>query len=200
MDSYQFILDVAVILIFTKALGLLSRKVNMPQVVGSLLAGLLLGPAFLGIIKDTNFIKSVAEIGVIILMFSAGLETDINGLKKCGKAAFIIALCGVLVPLAGGFAVAYFLLDDNGSFLSEYTPVLPEDSTVTVPSGKKLVGWSTEENSDTVMESIALENTDIELYPVFADADYAPKWFMMKRRIMQTPFPKRCLKKSSNPV
>ena len=50
MDSYQFILDVAVILIFTKALGLLSRKVNMPQVVGSLLAGLLLGPAFLGII------------------------------------------------------------------------------------------------------------------------------------------------------
>ena len=74
-------------------------------------------------------------------------------------------------------AAAYFLLDDNGSFLSEYTPVLPEDSTVTVPSGKKLVGWSTEENSDTVMESIALENTDIELYPVFADADYAPKWF-----------------------
>ncbi len=113
MDSYQFILDVAVILIFTKALGLLSRKVNMPQVVGSLLAGLLLGPAFLGIIKDTNFIKSVAEIGVIILMFSAGLETDINGLKKCGKAAFIIALCGVLVPLAGGFAVAYFLLDET---------------------------------------------------------------------------------------
>lgn len=111
MESYQFILDVAVILIFTKALGLVSKKFNMPQVVGSLLAGLLLGPALFGIIQDVDFIKNVAEIGVIILMFCAGLETDINGLKKCGVASIVIAVCGVLVPLGGGFVVAYFLTD-----------------------------------------------------------------------------------------
>ncbi|MCI8308579.1 MAG: cation:proton antiporter [Lachnospiraceae bacterium] len=113
MESYQFILDVAVILIFTKTLGLISKKFNMPQVVGALLAGLILGPAFLGVIKDADFIKSVAEIGVIILMFCAGLETDINGLKKCGKASFVIAMCGVLVPLAGGFAIAYLMTDSS---------------------------------------------------------------------------------------
>ena len=91
MESYQFILDIAIILIFTKLLGLASKRFNMPQVVGALLAGLLLGPAVLGIIKDTDFIKSVAEIGVIILMFCAGLETDIKGLRKCGKSSIIIA-------------------------------------------------------------------------------------------------------------
>lgn len=80
----------------------------MPQVVGALLAGLLLGPAVAGVLTETSFIHEVAEIGVIVLMFCAGLETDIQELKASGKASFIIALCGVLVPLAGGFGLAYF--------------------------------------------------------------------------------------------
>lgn len=111
MESYQFLLDIAVILLCTKLLGLVSRKFNMPQVVGALLAGLLLGPAFLGIIKDTEFIQNTAEIGVIILMFCAGMETDLKGLKKCGKASLIIALFGVLLPLGGGSLVAYIYSD-----------------------------------------------------------------------------------------
>lgn len=80
----------------------------MPQVVGALLAGLILGPACLGILTETSFLKNTSELGVIILMFSAGLETNVAELKKSGKASFIIALIGVLVPIAGGFSVAYF--------------------------------------------------------------------------------------------
>jgi len=80
----------------------------MPQVVGALLAGLILGPTVLNILHETDFIQQVAELGVIVLMFTAGLETDIHELKKAGKASFIIALCGVLVPLFGGFVLAYF--------------------------------------------------------------------------------------------
>ena len=106
--DYKYLLDLAIILLCTKALGLLTRRVQMPQVVGALLAGVLLGPAMLGILTETSFIHNVAEIGVIVLMFCAGLETDIGELKRTGKASFIIALCGVLVPLAGGFATAYF--------------------------------------------------------------------------------------------
>lgn len=108
MNSYGYLLDLAVILAATKILGLATRKVQMPQVVGALLAGLLLGPAVLGVLTETDFIHEIAEIGVIVLMFCAGLETDIKELKRSGKASFVIALCGVVVPWIGGFAVAYF--------------------------------------------------------------------------------------------
>lgn len=108
METYQYLFDLALILLSTKLLGLLTKKFNMPQVVGALLAGVILGPAALGIMGETAFIKEVAEIGVIVLMFCAGMETDIQELKHSGKASFIIALAGVLVPIAGGFAVAYF--------------------------------------------------------------------------------------------
>lgn len=107
MESYRYLLDLAIILLSTKILGLATRKVRMPQVVGALLAGLVLGPAMLGVLTETEFIKQVAEVGVIVLMFSAGLETDINEMKKSGKAATIIALCGVIVPLVIGFGVTY---------------------------------------------------------------------------------------------
>lgn len=81
-------MDIALILLSTKLLGLLTRRVQMPQVVGALLAGLLLGPAVLGIITETEFINNIAEIGVIVMMFSAGLETDVRELKKSRPGFF----------------------------------------------------------------------------------------------------------------
>lgn len=83
----------------------------MPQVVGALLAGLLLGPAVFDILVPSEFITQLSGIGVIVLMFSAGLETDMENFKKCGLAAFVIAILGVLVPLGGGFALSYFLME-----------------------------------------------------------------------------------------
>ena len=108
MTSYHFLFDLALILLSTKLLGLLTRRVQMPQVVGALLAGLILGPAMLNILKETDFISQTAEIGVIVLMFTAGLETDFKEMKKTGRASFLIALIGVIVPLGGGYAVAFF--------------------------------------------------------------------------------------------
>lgn len=107
MGSYKFLLDLALILFSTKILGLFTRRIHLPQVVGALLAGLILGPAMLNIISQTDFIGESAEIGVIVLMFCAGMETDINELKRTGKASFLIALLGVIVPLVGGFAITY---------------------------------------------------------------------------------------------
>lgn len=108
MESYGYLLDLALILLSTKVFGLITRRVKLPQVVGALLAGLILGPACIGILHQTDFIYQVSEIGVIVLMFCAGLETDIDELKKSGKASFVIALLGVIVPLLGGFAVAAY--------------------------------------------------------------------------------------------
>jgi Kef-type K+ transport system membrane component KefB len=106
MEEYRFILVLAIILLSTKVLGLVTKKLQLPQVVGALCAGVILGPAVLNVIGEDDFISNIAELGVIVLMFTAGLETDIQDLKKTGKASFIIALLGVLVPLFGGFGLA----------------------------------------------------------------------------------------------
>lgn len=106
MEPYKYILFIALILLSTKVLGLVTKKMKLPQVVGALCAGVILGPAMLNLVQETEFISELAEIGVIVLMFTAGLQTDIQDLKKTGKASFIIALLGVLVPLAGGFLLS----------------------------------------------------------------------------------------------
>ena len=106
METYKVVLDLALILLSTKLLGLVTRKFNMPQVVGALLAGLILGPGMFNVISQTDFIQKTAEVGVVVLMFCAGMETDVTELKKSGKASFVIALIGVIVPLIGGYLVA----------------------------------------------------------------------------------------------
>lgn len=108
MESYDFLLFVAIILLSTKIFSLLSQKVNMPQVVGALLVGVLLGPSCLNILHETDFLTKSAEIGVIFLMFLAGLDTDFDDLKATGKSAVIIAFVGVLIPLGSG-VLTYFL-------------------------------------------------------------------------------------------
>lgn len=108
--DYSFILVIAIIMLSTKVLGLASEKVNMPQVVGALIAGLLLGPSCFGLIGESDFLVKTAEIGVIILMFTAGLDTDVQELKHTGLSAFIIATIGVIVPFLGG-AGCYLLFN-----------------------------------------------------------------------------------------
>lgn len=111
MLEVNFFMDLAIILLSTKVLGLLTRQIKMPQVVGALIAGLVLGPALLNIVHETDFIDKMAELGVIALMFTAGLETDIKEMKKCGKASLIIAILGVALPLAGGFLASAVFTD-----------------------------------------------------------------------------------------
>lgn len=102
MEAYEVLKDLAIILFFAKVFGILARKCKAPQVVGQIIAGLLIGPCVLGWVGQTDFIAQMAEIGVIILMFAVGLETDLKELIKTGPVAFLIACCGVAVPLILG--------------------------------------------------------------------------------------------------
>lgn len=108
MGEYAYLLYIAIILFSTKILGVFSRKLHMPQVVGALLAGMILGPSvsnFITLQGDVgHFLEDIAELGVIFLMFSAGLDTDLRELKKNSISAFVVAGIGVLVPIFGGFA------------------------------------------------------------------------------------------------
>lgn len=121
MEEYMFILNIALILISTKIFGLVFKRFHMPQVVGALLAGLILGPALLGVLREDEFISQVSSLGVIVLMFSAGLETDIKEFKKTGKASAIIALLGVIIPLIGGYLLTALIMPPTKGDSSQLT-------------------------------------------------------------------------------
>ena len=111
--TYHYLMDLALILLSTKVLGILTKRIQMPQVVGALVAGLILGPAMLNVLSETEFLTQLSELGVIVLMFSAGMGTDIQELKHSGKAGFLVALLGVIVPLVLGTGLA-MLADRTG--------------------------------------------------------------------------------------
>lgn len=115
MESYTYLLILAIILFSTKVLGILSAKVHMPQVVGALLAGIILGPSCFGVLQSTDFLVKTAEIGVIMLMFTAGIDTDLNELLHSGPKACVIALFGVFIPLIFCGAVYFFFFFESFS-------------------------------------------------------------------------------------
>ena len=132
MESYSFLLFLAIILISTKVLGLFSRKVHMPAVVGALLAGVILGPSCLNEISmpgDTGyFLELTAEIGVMLLMFSAGLETDLKKVRSLGVKSLIITSLGVIVPMLLGYLAAFTFNAVTGGSLNRpgVSPVYTE--------------------------------------------------------------------------
>lgn len=102
MDRIDFFRDLSIIIVSAKLCGLIAQKLKVPQVVGEIIAGLLIGPCCFGIVGNSDYLSLIAEIGVVMLMFGAGLETNLKELLKTGPKAFIIACVGVFTPLAGG--------------------------------------------------------------------------------------------------
>ena len=99
---YSIFRDLAIIILSAKFLGLVARKFAAPQVVGEILAGLLIGPCVLNLVQGSDALSTFAEIGVVLLMFTTGLGTNIKELLKAGPIATFIACVGVFVPLVGG--------------------------------------------------------------------------------------------------
>lgn len=117
METYEILLQLAIILLAAKLFGIVAARFKVPMVVGEIIAGLLVGPCLLGWVQMNDFVSYMAEIGVIMLMFSAGLETDLKELIKTGPIAFLIACAGVLVPLLGGtlLYLAFYGFDGFGT-------------------------------------------------------------------------------------
>lgn len=102
MDAYMIFKDLAILILSAKTFGLLMQKIKIPQVVGEILAGLIVGPCLLNWVQPTDFLAEMSEIGVVLLMFSTGLGTNLRQLIKVGPVAFLIACCGVFIPLVCG--------------------------------------------------------------------------------------------------
>lgn len=109
MDVDATLIDVLVVLVAAKLAAELSERVGVPAVVGEILAGVLVGPTVLGLVEPGEVLHTLAQLGVILLLVQVGLETDPAGLRAVGRAALLVALAGVVAPMAGGTGVALAL-------------------------------------------------------------------------------------------
>ena len=118
-EAYKILIPISIILIMSKLLSMGARRIGIPQVIGLLLTGVILGavtlipfPASWQILSNDSAklgISVLAEIGVVIIMFSAGLETDVKQIKKTGVAAIVITILGVIVPMGFGYLASLIL-------------------------------------------------------------------------------------------
>ncbi|UKJ83906.1 cation:proton antiporter (plasmid) [Priestia megaterium] len=105
----MLILQLAIILVFSKIAGDISVKLGQPSVLGKLLVGIVIGPSVLGLVTETETLKEFSQLGVILLMFIAGLETDVDEFKRTGKASTFVGVGGIVFPLLVGYLAGILL-------------------------------------------------------------------------------------------
>lgn len=114
-----FFFTLLIILLSTKLAGDLSVRLGQPSVLGKLIVGIVIGPAVLGWVDKSTMIEELSQIGVLLLMFIAGLETDIKELNRNRNASLAVAVGGIIMPLLGGFygGMLFGLDHQNALFL-----------------------------------------------------------------------------------
>ncbi len=128
----HFLLHLAIILILSKYIAAVSLKFKMPPVLGMIIVGIIIGPSALDIVKTDIVIQWLAKLGVILLLFTAGLETDLVQMKSQGKASLLTATGGVLLPFVLGYFTSKFFDLDNYSATLIGTVLMATSVSVTV--------------------------------------------------------------------
>jgi len=109
METHDFFLYLLIILLTARVFAELATRLQAPSVIGELFAGVVLGPSLLGWIEPVEAIKLMAEIGIILLLFEVGLETDVKRLVRTGIKCLVVAIVGFVLPLVLGFALGYWV-------------------------------------------------------------------------------------------
>ncbi|RLI25623.1 hypothetical protein DRO58_06195, partial [Candidatus Bathyarchaeota archaeon] len=99
------LLEFAIVLLAAKICGAVMRKLGQPDVLGELIAGMLLGPSVLSLIHPGRLFDMLAEMGAILLLFEVGLESDVRALMAVGKSSLYVAIGGLVTPFIIGYAV-----------------------------------------------------------------------------------------------
>jgi len=111
METHTFFLYLLAILLSARLMAEIAVRLKAPSVIGELVAGIILGPSLLGWLEPNDVLKLLAEIGIILLLFEVGLETDIKRLANAGQKSVIVALGGFFVPFLLGFALSYYVFE-----------------------------------------------------------------------------------------
>jgi Kef-type K+ transport system membrane component KefB len=105
MELRELLLGLVVVWLAAKLAGEGMERIGQTAVLGELLAGVVIGPGGLGLVRESEVIHALAELGVLILLFEVGLESDLGGLLRAGSQATLVAVVGVALPFAAGFGV-----------------------------------------------------------------------------------------------
>lgn len=108
MDTSTIIMHIAIMLLAARLLGEVAAHLNMPSVIGELAAGVLLGPTLFGLIEPDGMVRILAEIGIILLLFQIGLETDMGDLVNAGAKSTIVAIGGFIFPFVLCFSLSHY--------------------------------------------------------------------------------------------
>jgi len=114
MDTHSFFLVLLLVFVFARVFGELFAYFGVVAVLGEIFAGLILGPSGMGLIlldQTNELLKVLAEIGIMLLLFEIGFETDINKIKDVGNKAAVLAIGGAVIPFVLGFFISYTILD-----------------------------------------------------------------------------------------
>ena len=109
MDIGGLLIALAIIWIASKAAGIAMERIGQTAVLGELIAGVVIGPGVLGLVHGSEVLHALAELGVVILLFEVGLESDLSELLRAGIQASVVAIVGIVLPFAGGFALMTLL-------------------------------------------------------------------------------------------
>ena len=153
----MFILQFLIILLATKLAGQISIRLGQPSVLGKIIIGIIIGPALLGWIKDTEIIKTFSDVGVLLLMFLAGLETNLADLNKNKKSSLFVAIGGIIFPIAGGFigGYAYNLSVSESIFLGL---VLSATSVSISVQTLRELGWLKSKEGSTLLGAAVIDD------------------------------------------
>lgn len=153
----MFILQIVIVLFATKLAGNLAARIGQPSVLGKIIVGIILGPALLGWVHDTELLTVFSQIGVLLLMFLAGLETDLQEMNKNKKAAIYVALGGIILPIILGYAGAQYYGMSAGESIFIGLLLSATSVSISVQALREL-GWLNSKEGSTLLGAAVLDD------------------------------------------
>jgi monovalent cation:proton antiporter-2 (CPA2) family protein len=153
----MFILQIVIILLATKIAGQISIRLGQPSVLGKIIVGIILGPALLGWVQDTEILSIFSQIGVLLLMFLAGLETNLTDLNKNKKAAVLVAVGGVIAPIILCYFVAQFYHLSVAESIFVGLLLAATSVSISVQTLREL-GWLNSKEGSTLLGAAVLDD------------------------------------------
>lgn len=183
----MFILQIAIILICTKLAGQITARLGQPAVLGEIIVGILIGPALLGWINHSEIITLFSQIGVLLLMFLAGVETDLKEMNESKKSALFVAIGGIVLPLGMFYIVCTMF--DMSTKESIFTGLVFAATSVSISvQVLKELGWLKSKEGSTLLGAAVLDDIVVVILVAFAlsflgDSDSSLTLLILKKVI-----------------